>query len=217
MPVLVLTNEEIRTLVPISAYVDAIETAREFGLGRAVTQPRTDLYGESTAENRYCVFKSMVGLLVKDHVVALRINSDVISWTQSPSRGSRARFSISSRPPRIQKLPDGAPMAAFRNRTCQGDGPICQRNPGRMRRFAYRCRLAQPKAARLAPKWASSQPLWICVEEGGRRCRMWRRLQHRVQLAAGTACAAITTPRSMIFCLLTDGRTRKPPTRLIPG
>jgi hypothetical protein len=73
MPVLVLTNEEIKTLVPISAYVDAIEAAyREFGLGRAVIQPRTDLYGESPAENRYCVFKSMAGLLVKDHVVALR-------------------------------------------------------------------------------------------------------------------------------------------------
>jgi ornithine cyclodeaminase/alanine dehydrogenase-like protein (mu-crystallin family) len=54
MPVLVLTNEEIRTLVPISAYVDAIEIAyREFGLGRAVIQPRTDLYGESPGENRY--------------------------------------------------------------------------------------------------------------------------------------------------------------------
>jgi len=83
MPVLVLTNEEIKTLVPISAYVDAIEAAyREFGLGRAVIQPRTDLYSESPAENRYCVFKSMAGLLVKDHVVALRINSDVISWTR---------------------------------------------------------------------------------------------------------------------------------------
>ncbi len=83
MPVLVLTNEQVRTLVPISAYVDAIETAyREFGLGRAVIQTRTDLYGESPAENQYCVFKSMVGLLAKDHIVALRINSDVISWTR---------------------------------------------------------------------------------------------------------------------------------------
>ena len=87
MPVLVLTNEEIKKLVPISAYVDAIEAAyREFGLGRAVIQPRTDLYGESPAENRYCVFKSMAGLLVKDHVVALRINSDVISWTRRDGR-----------------------------------------------------------------------------------------------------------------------------------
>ena len=83
MPVMVLTNEQVRTLVPISAYVDAIETAyREYGLGRAVIQTRTDLYGESPAENQYCVFKSMVGLLAKDHIVALRINSDVISWTR---------------------------------------------------------------------------------------------------------------------------------------
>ena len=62
MPVLVLTNEEIKTLVPISAYVDAIEAAyREFGLGRAVIQPRTDLYGESPAENRYCVQLGIAG------------------------------------------------------------------------------------------------------------------------------------------------------------
>lgn len=83
MPVIVLTNEHVRKLLPISAYVDAIESAyREYGLGRAVNQTRIDLYGESPAENQYCVFKSMVGMLPKDHVVALRINSDVISWTR---------------------------------------------------------------------------------------------------------------------------------------
>ncbi len=83
MPVIVLTNEQVRTLVPIGVYVDAIESAyREYGMGRAVIQTRTDLYGESPAENQYCVFKSMVGMLPKDHVVALRINSDVISWTR---------------------------------------------------------------------------------------------------------------------------------------
>lgn len=83
MPVIVLTNEHVRELMPIGAYVDAIESAyREYGLGRAVNQTRIDLYGESPAENQYCVFKSMVGMLPKDHVVALRINSDVISWTR---------------------------------------------------------------------------------------------------------------------------------------
>ncbi len=83
MPVIVLTNEQVRELMPIAAYVDAIETAyREYGLGRAVNQTRVDLYGESPGENQYCVFKSMVGMLPKDHVVALRINSDVISWTR---------------------------------------------------------------------------------------------------------------------------------------
>jgi ornithine cyclodeaminase/alanine dehydrogenase-like protein (mu-crystallin family) len=81
--VIVLTNEQVRDLMPIDAYVDAIESAyREYGLGRAVNQTRIDLYGESPAENQYCVFKSMVGMLPKDHVVALRINSDVISWTR---------------------------------------------------------------------------------------------------------------------------------------
>jgi alanine dehydrogenase len=55
---------------------------RSFSQRAGVIQPRTDLYGESPGENRYCVFKSMAGLLVKDHVVALRINSDFISWTR---------------------------------------------------------------------------------------------------------------------------------------
>jgi alanine dehydrogenase len=83
VPVVVLTNEQVGQLMPIEAYVDAIESAyREFGLGRAVNQTRIDLYGESPGENQYCVFKSMVGMLPKDHVVALRINSDVISWTR---------------------------------------------------------------------------------------------------------------------------------------
>jgi ornithine cyclodeaminase/alanine dehydrogenase-like protein (mu-crystallin family) len=83
MPVLELTNEQVRELVPIAEYVDAIEAAyRELGHGRAVVQPRIDLYGESPAEGQYCVFKSMIGFLPKDHIVALRINSDVISWTR---------------------------------------------------------------------------------------------------------------------------------------
>jgi ornithine cyclodeaminase/alanine dehydrogenase-like protein (mu-crystallin family) len=83
MSVLVLTNEQIRELLPIADYIDAIEDAyRELGNGRAVVQPRIDLYGESPAEGQYCVFKSMIGFLPKDHVVALRINSDVISWTR---------------------------------------------------------------------------------------------------------------------------------------
>jgi alanine dehydrogenase len=83
MPVIVLTNEQVRSLVPIAVYVDAIDAAyREYGMGRAVNQTRIDLYGESPGENQYCVFKSMVGMLAKDHVVALRINSDVISWTR---------------------------------------------------------------------------------------------------------------------------------------
>jgi alanine dehydrogenase len=83
VPVIVLTNEQVRELMPIGTYVDAIESAyREYGLGRAVNQTRVDLYGESPGENQYCVFKSMVGMLPKDHVVALRINSDVISWTR---------------------------------------------------------------------------------------------------------------------------------------
>lgn len=83
MPVIVLTNEQVRELMPIASYVEAIETAyREYGLGRAVNQTRIDLYGELPGENQYCVFKSMVGMLPKDHVVALRINSDVISWTR---------------------------------------------------------------------------------------------------------------------------------------
>lgn len=83
MSVLVLTNEQVRTLVPISDYVDAIETAyREFGMGRAVISDADRPLRRVPAENQYCVFKSMVGLLAKDHVVALRINSDVISWTR---------------------------------------------------------------------------------------------------------------------------------------
>lgn len=82
MPVLVLTNEQIRTLVPMSSYVKAIETAyRELGNGRALIQPRTDLYTESPGDRQYCVFKTMAGALAQDHVLALRINSDVISWT----------------------------------------------------------------------------------------------------------------------------------------
>lgn len=83
MSVVVLSNEQIRELLPISAYVDAIEAAyREFGAGRAVIQPRSDLYAEPRADNQYYVFKTMVGTLAKDHMVALRINSDVISWTR---------------------------------------------------------------------------------------------------------------------------------------
>lgn len=81
MDVLVLDNEEIRDLLPLSVYIDRIEAAyRELGAGRAVVQPRVDVYTERAGDDRYSVFKTMLGSLVSDHMVGLRICSDIISW-----------------------------------------------------------------------------------------------------------------------------------------
>lgn len=77
---LILSNEEIGRLLPMTDCLDRLEeTYREVGNARAVSRPRSDIYGPILNEGRY-VFKTMDGVVPKYGVAAIRLNSDVIAW-----------------------------------------------------------------------------------------------------------------------------------------
>jgi ornithine cyclodeaminase/alanine dehydrogenase-like protein (mu-crystallin family) len=80
---LVLSNDDVRALLPVPTYIDAMESAYlQLGRGRALVQPRIDMYNPSPETRSAYTFKSMTGMLPSDDIVALRINSDVITWQQ---------------------------------------------------------------------------------------------------------------------------------------
>ena len=82
---LILSNEDIEQVLPISDSLARLtETYRELGEGRALSRPRSDIYGPMQSDGRY-IFKSMDSVLPLYEVASMRICSDVISWEPSPA------------------------------------------------------------------------------------------------------------------------------------
>src|SRR5262245_28702295 len=77
---LILNNDEITRLLPMADCLAQLDEAyRELGEGRAISRPRSDIYGPAHDNGRY-VFKTMDGMVPKFEVAAVRLNSDVIQW-----------------------------------------------------------------------------------------------------------------------------------------
>ncbi|MBI4525776.1 MAG: ornithine cyclodeaminase family protein [Deltaproteobacteria bacterium] len=84
---LLLSNEEIESLVSVESCLGSLERAyKAHADGKAINRPRSDLYLPGTTANGVYAFKSMEGGLVESQLVALRLNSDVIRWER---RGDR--------------------------------------------------------------------------------------------------------------------------------
>ena len=84
---LILSNEEIESLLTVDLALKALERAYlDQANGTAVNRTRSDLYLPGVHQDSVYVFKSMEGGLVESKVVALRLNSDVIRWQD---RGNR--------------------------------------------------------------------------------------------------------------------------------
>jgi alanine dehydrogenase len=82
--ILILNNEDIAQVLPISDSLARLtETYRELGEGRALSRPRSDIYGPMQSDGRY-IFKSMDSVLPRYEVASMRLCSDVISWEPSP-------------------------------------------------------------------------------------------------------------------------------------
>jgi alanine dehydrogenase len=81
---LILSNDDIAQVLPISDSLTRLaETYREVGEGRALSRPRSDIYGPMQDDGRY-IFKTMDSVLPIYEVASLRLCSDVISWDPSP-------------------------------------------------------------------------------------------------------------------------------------
>jgi ornithine cyclodeaminase/alanine dehydrogenase-like protein (mu-crystallin family) len=81
---LILNNEEITKLLPVAECLEQLDIAyRELGEGRAMSRPRSDIYGPVHESGRY-VFKTMDGMIPRFETAAIRLNSDVIRWGAGP-------------------------------------------------------------------------------------------------------------------------------------
>jgi alanine dehydrogenase len=77
---LVLNNEEIESILPVSSCVDVLEAAyRDLGNGMAATVPRYDVFSPNGADEFY-EYKTMSGVLPNRKIAALRLNSSVVKW-----------------------------------------------------------------------------------------------------------------------------------------
>ena len=82
---LILNNDEITELLPMEDCLTRLdETYRELGEGRAISRPRSDIYGPVHDNGRY-IFKTMDGMMPRFEVAAIRLNSDVILWDKGPA------------------------------------------------------------------------------------------------------------------------------------
>lgn len=81
---LILSNDEIAQLLDVGESMAVLEAAyRDLGRGEATNRPRSDIYApHNLGEDTFYVFKSFEGILPNSGVVALRLNSDVIKWTE---------------------------------------------------------------------------------------------------------------------------------------
>ncbi|MGZ9174749.1 MAG: ornithine cyclodeaminase family protein, partial [Candidatus Binatia bacterium] len=84
---IILSNEEIESFLSIKTCIDALEKAyASWDKGTAINRPRTDLVMPSATEAGVYAFKSMEAGLYDPPIVAMRINSDVIRWSQQGNR-----------------------------------------------------------------------------------------------------------------------------------
>jgi len=86
---LVLSNEDVDALLPMSECIAALEDAyRELAHGRGVNRRRSDSLVPTANPDALYSLKSMDGIVPKFGVGAVRINSDIVTW---PKRGATMR------------------------------------------------------------------------------------------------------------------------------
>jgi ornithine cyclodeaminase/alanine dehydrogenase-like protein (mu-crystallin family) len=84
---LILSNEEIESLLTVELALKALERAYlGQAQGTAVNRPRSDLYLPGVNEGSVYAFKTMEGGLAESKIVALRLNSDTIRWQERENR-----------------------------------------------------------------------------------------------------------------------------------
>ena len=81
--------DDMRRVLKMPAVLDALRILyEELGHGRAANRPRSDMYSATSQPNGVYVLKSMDGLVPRMGVGSIRLNSDIITWTE---RGGTVR------------------------------------------------------------------------------------------------------------------------------
>jgi ornithine cyclodeaminase/alanine dehydrogenase-like protein (mu-crystallin family) len=92
---LLLSNEEIESIIEMPACIEALEAAyADVSARRAVNRPRSDVFAPHAHPDAYYLFKTFEGLLPSAGVVALRINSNVKTWTKRGGQLQRDKLPL---------------------------------------------------------------------------------------------------------------------------
>ena len=84
---LILSNDDIAQVLDMPACIAALESAyRDHAALRAVNRPRTDVYTPHERDDAFYILKSFEGMLPSAGVAVLRLNSDVIVWSEYAGR-----------------------------------------------------------------------------------------------------------------------------------
>ncbi len=84
---LILSNDDIAQVLDMPECIEALENAyRDHAALRAVNRPRSDVYTPHEREDAFYILKSFEGMLPSAGVAALRLNSDVIVWSDYAGR-----------------------------------------------------------------------------------------------------------------------------------
>lgn len=87
---LILSNDDVERLLTIEDCIEALDEGyREIGEGRAGNRTRSDIITPTIHEGGLYALKSMDGVIPKQKVAAIRINSDILTWEMKA--GNRVR------------------------------------------------------------------------------------------------------------------------------
>ena len=91
---LILTNEEIEEILPVSACLQVLEEAyRDLGSGAAATVPRYDVFTPEGV-NSYYEYKTMSGVFPRRKIAALRLNSSVVKWHEKAGKVRKDKLPV---------------------------------------------------------------------------------------------------------------------------
>jgi alanine dehydrogenase len=94
---LLLSNEDVETLLSMPDCLAAMEDAyRELGDGRGASGVRSEILTPTTRDDGLYSLLTMAGVAPKFGIAAVRINSDILTWPQTPA--GRKRVKIAAAP-----------------------------------------------------------------------------------------------------------------------
>ncbi len=175
---LVLSNEEVERLLDVRDCIDDLEDAyREQAAGRAISQLRmdTEVPIERNDQVKEFEFKTMVGILPKRGIAALRCSATIQQWFDSSVPCGRITFGD-----RAAGLLDCCNYLASRHVS-----------PLRFFQIPISRRFVWPQPALLVPNtWratiADGWDFWVLA---GKRAHMWRRFAPSVRWSRSRSTA----------------------------
>ena len=90
---LLLSNEDVASLLSMPDCLEAMEDAyRELGEGRGASGVRSEILTPTTRDDGLYSLLTMAGVAPKFGIGAVRINSDILTWPQTPAGRKRVKI-----------------------------------------------------------------------------------------------------------------------------